>query len=226
SGEQALRQKRAELASVEARQRLALREARGNAAREGERALALAEEARDLDGLIARLGENAERRVTLAALPGPVLRPDNPGDTLGPAPQPQRGVPSSAAQAAAAATGAPARFQLPVQGRTITGFGERRESGLRSKGLTLSPAPGAQIVAPAEGRIVFSGPYEGFGRIVIIEHPGGLTSLVTGLARVDVEVGDTVIGGAPLGVADGEGGAIGVELRDQGGPVNPLDYLV
>ncbi|MEM9312248.1 MAG: peptidoglycan DD-metalloendopeptidase family protein, partial [Pseudomonadota bacterium] len=104
-------------------------------------------------------------------------------------------------------------------------FGEQRASGLRSKGLTLSPEPGAQIVSPARGRVVFSGPYEGFGRIVIIEHADGLTSLITGLSRVDVEVGDSVIVGAPLGVADGEGGVIGVELRNQGEPVNPIDYL-
>ena len=116
-------------------------------------------------------------------------------------------------------------FQLPVHGRTITGFGERRASGLRSKGLTLSPQPGAQIVAPASGRVAFAGPYEGFGRIVIIEHADGWTSLITGLARADVEVGETLIAGGPLGVADAQGGLIGIELREGGEPVNPLDYL-
>jgi septal ring factor EnvC (AmiA/AmiB activator) len=126
------------------------------------------------------------------------------------------------------ASGAPSGFQLPVEGRTLTGFGELRASGLRSKGLTLGPAPGAQVVAPADGRIAFAGPYEGFGRIVIIEHPGGWSSLVTGLARIDAAVGEDVIGGAPLGVAGGSAGdatVVGIELREQGEPVNPLDYL-
>jgi murein DD-endopeptidase MepM/ murein hydrolase activator NlpD len=81
------------------------------------------------------------------------------------------------------------------------------------------------VVAPASGRVAFSGPYAGFGRIVIIEHSGGWTSLVTGLARTDVEGGQTVIGGAPIGVADDRGGVIGIELRESGEPVNPLDYL-
>lgn len=221
-GEKQLEARRVELAAIENSQRLASRTARSNAIREEERALALAEEARDLDGLIDRLDQNAVLRRELAALPGPILRPASFGargaaEDVGPA----LGEPSPTPLA----TGAPAQYQLPVQGRTMIGFGEQRSSGLRAKGLTLSPQPGAQIVAPAAGRIAFSGPYEGFGRIVIIEHPGGWTSLVTGLARADVEVGQTVIGGAPLGVANSEGDGVGVELRDQGEPVNPLDYL-
>ena len=112
-----------------------------------------------------------------------------------------------------------------VQGRTLAGFGERRDSGLRSTGITLAPAPGAQIVAPASGRIAFAGPYRGFGRIVIIEHEGGWTSLVTGLARADVAVGQSVIAGSPLGTARSEEPRVTVELRREGEPVNPLECL-
>ncbi|MEP3422597.1 MAG: peptidoglycan DD-metalloendopeptidase family protein [Erythrobacter sp.] len=219
AGEEELQARRADLAALESRQRLASREARGNALREGERALALAEEARDLDGLIDVIDDAATLRRELAALPGPVMRPANIAadiadiDASDPTPTP-----------AATATALTA-FQLPVQGRTIAGFGEMRESGLRSKGLSLAPQSGAQVVAPASGRIAFAGPYRGFGRIVIIEHPGGWTSLVTGLERVAAEVGDEVIGGAPLGVAGGEDPMIGIELRQDGEPVNPLNFL-
>lgn len=221
ASETELRGKRAELAALETRQRLALRDARGIALREEERALALAEEARDLDGLIDKLDDNAKLRRKLAALPGPVLRPAGLADGRGSAID-AGDVPSDPTPAAASA---PVRFQLPVQGRIVTGFGEERSSGLRSKGLSLVPEPGAQIVAPASGRVAFSGPYEGFGRIIIIEHDGGWTSLVTGLARIDVEVGENVIGGGPLGTAGGESPVIGIELREDGAPVNPLDYL-
>ncbi|MEO0590096.1 MAG: peptidoglycan DD-metalloendopeptidase family protein [Pseudomonadota bacterium] len=219
--EEDLQAKRTQLAALATSQRLASDNARGEAVREEERALALAEEARDLDGLIDKLDDNAKRRQALAALPGPVLRPSSFSESI----DAVADLEPSAPRPVAAATGAPLGFQLPVQGRTITGFGEQRSSGIRSKGVALLPEPGAQIIAPASGRVVFSGPYEGFGRIVILEHANGWSSLVTGLSRSDVAVGDQLIGGAPLGVADGQGGAIGLELRERGEPVNPLDYL-
>lgn len=219
--EDALRARRAELTEIETRQRLASQDARSNAVREGERALALAEEARDLDTLIDRIDEAATLRRELASLPGPILRPDTLDDAV------EMGVAEVAevGQIQEITARPPAGFQLPVQGRTVTGFGELRESGLRSTGLSLAPSPRAQIVAPANGRIAFSGPYRGFGRIVIIEHPGGWTSLVTGLERANVSVGETVIGGAPLGTANAQEPVVTIELRQSGEPVNPLNFL-
>ncbi|MFO6446716.1 murein hydrolase activator EnvC family protein [Erythrobacter sp. NE805] len=214
-GEAALRQRRGELAALEQQQRLASRNARGAALREAERALALAEEARDLDGLLGKLGEVAALRRELAALPGPVLRPADLDAALPPQPAP---APSPSAPP-------PRDFQLPVQGRTLVGFGAKRASGLASTGLTLAPAKGAQVVAPARGRVAFAGAYRGFGRIVIIEHEGGWTSLVTGLERLDVAVGDSVIGGSPVGRASGGAEGVTIELRRDGTPVNPLQYL-
>jgi septal ring factor EnvC (AmiA/AmiB activator) len=118
----------------------------------------------------------------------------------------------------------PAPYLLPVAGRTVTGFGVAGDSGT-SSGLTLAPRPGAQVVAPGAGRVAFAAPYRGYGRIVIIEHDGGWTSLVTGLARVDVRVGDRLVGGAPLGVAGQGRPTITLELRRDNDPVNPLLYL-
>ncbi|WP_298306353.1 peptidoglycan DD-metalloendopeptidase family protein [uncultured Erythrobacter sp.] len=217
ASEEDLQTRRTALAALETQQRLASTEARSNAVRESERALALAEEARDLDGLVDTLGEAAKLRAELAALPGPIARPKDLSARVVEAGPTPATTPTSAAR--------PPGFQLPVQGRTLAGFGELRDSGLRSKGLTLSPAPSAQVVAPSAGRVAFAGPYRGFGRIVIIEHPGGWTSLVTGLARTEVAVGDEVIGGSPLGVASGGEEPISLELRRDGEPVNPLNYL-
>ena len=215
AGNRALGERRQALAALETRQRLASRQASGAAARESERALALAEEARDLDSLVGQLDQAGSLRRQLAALPGPILRPPRPGASevidAGPTPL-------------AAPTGAPA-FELPVAGRTIAGFGEARNDGSRSRGLSLSPADAAQIVAPATGRVAFAGPFRGFDRIVIIEHPGGFTSLVTGLARVDVSVGEELVAGAPLGVAGSGRAIVGFELRRGGEPVNPLEFL-
>jgi len=214
AGERQLEQRREQLAALETRQRLASRQASGTADREAERALALAEEARDLDGLVARLDEAGALRERLAALPGPVMRPARPEESR---------VLADVASAAPAQT--LAGFQLPVSGRALAGFGSPTSGGGTSQGITLAPREGAQVVAPAAGRVAFAGPYKGYGRIAIIEHPGGWTSLVTGLARVDVQVGDQLVGGAPLGIAAPRQPAVTLELRHDGVPVNPLEYL-
>ncbi|GGE03419.1 membrane protein [Tsuneonella deserti] len=214
SANRLLGERRSALAALESRQRLASRQATGAAAREGERALALAEQARDLDALVGQLGEAGTLRRQLAALPGPLLRP----------PRPSASEVIERAEVQVASAPAP-EFQLPVAGRTVAGFGEASDSGARSRGLALLPIDGAQVVAPGAGRIVFAGPFRGFDRIVIIEHAGGFTSLVTGLARVDVAVGDEVVAGAPLGVAGSGQTTVGFELRREGDPVNPLEFL-
>ena len=67
-----LEKRRIDLAAAEARARASSGTARAAASREAERALAFAEDARDLDGFVDRLDETAERRRGLAALPGPI----------------------------------------------------------------------------------------------------------------------------------------------------------
>lgn len=217
SSEAELAQRRSNLAALETRQRLASQSASGNADRENERALALAEEARDLDALVGQLDAEGALRQELGALPGPIMRPGKPEEAR---------VSTAGALPAGAAAGArPGRYQLPVNGRTVAGFGARTDAGPPSSGISLAPRAGAQVVAPAAGRVVFAGPYRGYDRIVIIEHGGSWTSLVTGLARTDAEVGDVLVAGGPLGVAGGTRPVISLELRRQGTPVNPLEYL-
>ena len=77
-----------------------------------------------------------------------------------------------------------------------------------------SPRPrGSAIVAPAEGTILFAGPYRDHDGIIVIEHGGGWTSLLIDVAP-GVARGDRVAAGAPLGKALGD---VGLELR-RGGP--------
>ncbi|MCH7629721.1 MAG: peptidoglycan DD-metalloendopeptidase family protein [Proteobacteria bacterium] len=210
AGEAALGRRRSELAALESRQRIASRAAQGIAAREADRALALAEQTRDLSALVGQLEADGALREKLAALPGPVQRPARPGDVL-------------VADAIAPTASPQSRFAWvpPVGGRVVTGFGEARPGGA-SRGLTFAPPPGAQVVAPAAGRVAFAGPYRGFGRIVILEHEGGWSSLVTDLGQLDVAVGDRVLQGSPLGSAGAGRATVTVELRKDGQPVNPL----
>lgn len=210
-GEAGLTRRQAELAAIESRQRIASRTAQGAALREADRVTALAEQSRDIAGLLGQLGREGELRDRLAALPGPVLRPADPG---------------AAAAVADDATPGPAAsprpdWIVPVAGRLVSGFGTPGPGG-PAQGITLAPQDGAQVVAPAAGRVAFAGPYRGYGRIVIIEHPGGWTSLVTGIGRIEVATGDSVVQGTPIGNAATGGGEMTVELRRNGEPVNPV----
>lgn len=212
-GEKALGVRRTELAALESRQRLASREAQGIASRESDRALALAEQTRDLSGLMGKLAADGALRQQLAALPGPVLPPNRPGEVLKVADAPPPLLAVSAPKFA---------WIMPVSGRLISGFGTKAPTGLTT-GVALAPAGGAQVVSPADGRVAFAGPYRGYGAIVIVEHSGGWTTLVTNLGRVAVQVGDKVVQGSPLGVAGPGHPVLTVELRRDGTPVNPLD---
>jgi len=207
--------RRAELAALETRQRLAARQSAGIADRESERALALAEQVRDLGALSDALGQAGQLREQLAALPGPVIRPARPGDAR-PAPvEPATGLPPVAA--------ARPDFVFPVQGRLVAGFGEARPGAPVSRGVALAARAGAQAVAPGPGRVAFAGPYRGFGQIVIIDHGGGWTSLVTGLGQLSINVGAEVLAGSPIGTTGPGRPIVALELRQRGQPVNPLD---
>lgn len=209
-----LGQRRQSLAALETRQRLAARDAGGIADRESERALALAEQARDLTGLVDEVGKAGQMRDLLAALPGPVMRPPRPAE-------------SQVVEAAPSPSAVPtlAGFILPVDGKLVAGFGAASPGSPLSRGISIAALAGAQAVAPAAGRVAFAGPYRGYDNIVIIEHAGGWTSLVTGLAQLDVRVGQALVAGAPLGIAGPGRPVLGLEVRRGGTPVNPLDLL-
>jgi septal ring factor EnvC (AmiA/AmiB activator) len=208
-----LGERRQQLAALESRQRIASRAASGTASREADHALALAEETRDLAGLMQRLGRDGQMRDVLSGLPGPLQRPERPGAVL-----------MVEDVDPMLRTSAQLMWIMPVAGRVVTGFGEAGAAG-SAQGLTIAPLASAQIVAPAAGHVAFAGTYRGYGQIVIVEHPGGWTSLVTGLGRIDVAVGDRVVQGSPLGIAAPASPQVSVELRKDGVPVNPLAVL-
>lgn len=213
ASEEGLNIRRQQLVAVESRQRIASRSAQGVASREADRALALAEDTRDIAALMERLQADGTLRSQLAALPGPVPRPDRPGSMLVVDENvPARPVPGGLA------------WIMPVSGRIVSGFGDAA-GATRSLGVTLAPAAGAQVVAPAAGRVAFAGDYRGFGRIVIIDHDGGWTSLITNLGRLDVTVSAKVLQGSPLGLAGPGRPTITIELRKDGTPVNPLAMI-
>ena len=204
-----LRSRQAALRTLEVRKRLAAKDYRSSAGLESDRALALGERARDIVDLMTRLETAGDLRDDLAALPGPVLRPAQPELAA-----------AASAPAPRARPGGPPPYRMPIIGQLVTGMGELSESGVRSRGLTIMTQAGALAVAPTAGRVVFAGPYRGYGQIVIIDHGGGWTTLITGLLRLDATVGDTVRQGDPLGNTGPGQPRVTIELRRDGRPVD------
>lgn len=212
-GRERLQRDRLALVGAEAEHRLKSVGYRREAMFESDRALALGEQARDLVDLMDTMGEAAETRAALEALPGPLPRPTE-GDATTPdtIPSPKRS--------------GPPPYRLPVSGTVVTGLGELSDTGVRARGLTLATWPGAQVVAPTGGRVIYAGRFRRYGNIVILDHGGGWTSLVAGLDAVMVRVGETLIQGAPLGRApQREAPRITIELRRQGRPVDLAQLL-
>ena len=119
------------------------------------------------------------------------------------------------------------QFLLPVRGTVTKSFGQESGPGTE-KGVTIETRLDAQVVAPYDGQIVFSGPFRGYGLILIIDHGDGYHSLLVGLSRADGAVGQWVVAGEPVGsMGHPESGkpALYVELRRHGKPVNPAPFL-
>lgn len=196
-----LEAQRLALTRLEAEHRLRSRALGRDALFESDRAIGLGEKARDIVDLMDTLGSQAVTRESLESLPGPLPRPPRPGEVASPIDR-----------VTWSHTAPP--YRLPVQGRIVTGLGELSDAGVRSRGLTIVTAAGAEVVAPAAGRIAFAGPFRNYGTIVIIDHGGGWTSLVTGLADTSARIGESVGQGAPIGRAgSGDAPRVTVELR-------------
>lgn len=207
----------------------------------GQRQLQLAAQASDLQQLIERLDserkarqaeaqrkreeqrrQEAERTAELREprpeLRGPEVEVTAPAPTL---PDPSR---PKSLRPFAKAKGA---LVYPASGRLMRRFGENDDLGVTSKGITLETRPGAEVIAPYDGRVLFAGPFKGYGQILIIEHGDGYHSLLAGLDRIDGTVGQWLVAGEPVGtMPKGEDKPhLYLELRHDGQPINPLPWL-
>ena len=128
----------------------------------------------------------------------------------------------AAAQRAPNAPAGAGGTRLPVGGRVATRYGEADRFGAASRGVTIQARPGASVVAPQAGTIVFAGPFRGYGQILIVEHANGYHSLIAGFGRIDTAVGKRVATGEPIGLMPTDGNPdLYFELRRHGQPINP-----
>ena len=114
---------------------------------------------------------------------------------------------------------------MPVAGDLTKRFGDAEDYG-KAKGVTFAARPGAQIVAPCDGEIMFAGPFKGYGQILIIDRGGGYHLLLAGIGRIEGAVGQKLVVGEPVGTMEPDGTpSLYLELRKDGQPVDPLPSL-
>ena len=205
-GRRRLETNRIALARLEAEHRLKSQDLSRSALAESDRAIGLGERARDLVDNMQETTNASATATALAALSGPLPRPGEPSDP-----------PLSW-------TGGTAPYRVPVTGKLVTGFGEvSSDAGVTSRGLTWVVPGGADIAAPAAGKIAFAGPFRDYGKIVVIDHGGGWSTVLIGLGTLSVATGQRVGQGALLGAApQGDDRQVTAELRRKGRPIDPV----
>ena len=115
---------------------------------------------------------------------------------------------------------------LPARGNIITAYGEQMVKGVTSKGITIKTRNQAQVIAPFDGAVLFSGPFRGYGNLIIIEHGEGYLSLLAGMQNMDVDVGQMLLAGEPVGQMPANGEAkLYVEIRKDNQPIDPLAWI-
>jgi murein hydrolase activator len=132
------------------------------------------------------------------------------------------------------------RLDYPAQGQKVRGYGDADGFGGNSKGLFIATRSGAQVVAPAAGRVEYAGEFRSYGQLLILDVGGGYHVLLAGLGTLAAETGQMVRAGEPLGTMGKEPARstlIGdlledhrpilyVEFRQNGGAIDPSPWWI
>ncbi len=121
----------------------------------------------------------------------------------------------------------------PVDGRLLSAFGRRDDPFTSGRalhtGIDISASTGTPVRATADGVVVFSEWSSGYGRLVVVDHGGGLQTYYAHLSRFNVIAGQEIRRGETLGSSGASGRVISphlhYEVRKGGTPVNPYSYL-
>ena len=124
------------------------------------------------------------------------------------------------------------RLELPVGGKITTAFGELDKIGLKNKGIKIAALSGARVFSSFDGKVLYASNFRNFGPVLIIDHGDGFNTLMVGLERIDVNIGQNLLKGELVGVMkklepskNHNDPALYIELRRNGKPVNPLAWL-
>ncbi len=125
------------------------------------------------------------------------------------------------------------RMNLPVRGEIIESYGKHKHPEFNSytfsKGLSVSASSGAEIKAIYEGTVIFSDYFKGFGNMMVVDHGGGYFSLYAHASRLSKKVGAEVARHETIGavgdVDSNKGSMLYFEIRHQGKPVDPAEWV-
>jgi murein DD-endopeptidase MepM/ murein hydrolase activator NlpD len=129
--------------------------------------------------------------------------------------------------------GAPGQLLWPVSGPITSPFGMRMHPvygrPILHAGIDIAAATGTTIAAAADGRVIVAG-YEGdCGKMVAIDHHGGLSTIYCHMSQIFVGVGQDVQRGQAIGAVGMTGDATGphvhFQVMENGHPVDPMSFL-
>ena len=128
-------------------------------------------------------------------------------------------------------------FIKPIQGRITSPFGWRTHPIFNSRsfhsGIDIGGPNYGEIKASNSGKVIYSGWYGGYGKVVIIEHGmvngKPITTLYAHMSTILVSNGQKVTKGQVIGKEGTTGYSTGphchFEVRVNGQPNNPLNYI-
>lgn len=130
-----------------------------------------------------------------------------------------------------------AGFMKPIAGRITSPFGWRTHPIFNSRtfhsGVDIGGPNGGSIKASNSGKVIYSGWYGGYGKVVIIDHGvvngRPMTTLYAHMSTIKVGQGQTVQKGQVIGLEGTTGYSTGphchFEVRIDGKPNNPLQFI-
>lgn len=163
---------------------------------EKKRAAQLAEQAGSLEELIANLEVEIEsaREAAEKSRQAALDAKRNASRNFDPFADPGRLAPQIAFEEAKG------RLPQPVAGTLLKDFGQEDDFGGVTEGQSIATRPGSNVTSPADGWVVYSGPFRSFGQLLILNTGDGYHVLLAGLNRIDAELGQFVLTGEPVGV--------------------------
>jgi lipoprotein NlpD len=120
----------------------------------------------------------------------------------------------------------PPEWDWPLRGEVLGDFSLQ---GKVNKGIDIAGKPGSGVKAAADGVVVYAGSnLRGYGKLVIVKHNHQFLSAYGNNYSIRVDEGKKVKAGDVLGrvgSSDSNIEMLHFEIRKDGIPVNPVDYL-